>query len=77
MTGLLPRFLKLTRVSPIFKSGDSTNINNYGPIFAQFILRKTFEENVFLIRVTGSSTISIYLIILYLTSARICPLLMR
>ena len=41
--GIFPDELKLARVVPIFKSGDSSNINNYRPIS---IIPLFFKKNI-------------------------------
>ena len=49
--GIFPDELKLARVVPIFKSGDSSNINNYRPIsilpFFSKIYERLMYNNVF------------------------------
>ena len=45
-TGIFPDMLKLARVVPIFKNGDSTDVNNYRPISVLPILSKLFERIV-------------------------------
>ena len=48
--GIFPEELKLARVVPIFKSGDSSNINNYRPISILFFLKiyeRLMYNNVF------------------------------
>ena len=45
-TGIFPDMLKLARVVPILKSGDSTDVNNYRPISVLPILSKIFERVV-------------------------------
>ena len=42
--GVFPNELKLARVVPIFKSGDSTNISNYRPISVLTFFSKIFER---------------------------------
>ena len=42
--GFVPNELKLARVVPIFKSGDSTVLNNYRPISILSFLAKVFEK---------------------------------
>ena len=45
-SGHFPKFLKVARVVPIFKSGSSTDVNNYRPISILPILSKIFEKIV-------------------------------
>ena len=47
MTDSFSRFLELARVSPIFKAGNSTEINIYRPISVLPILSEVFEKIVF------------------------------
>ena len=42
--GIFPNELKLARVVPIFKSGDSANLSNYRPISILSLSAKTFEK---------------------------------
>ena len=42
--GIFPNELKLARVVPIFKSGDSANLSNYRPISILSLFAKTFEK---------------------------------
>ena len=42
--GIYPDTLKVGRVIPIFKSGDSTNISNYRPISTLLTVNKIFEK---------------------------------
>ena len=42
--GIFPNELKLARVVPIFKSGDSANLSNYRPISIRSLFAKTFEK---------------------------------
>ena len=42
--GIFPNELKLARVVPIFKSGDSANLSNYKPISILSLFAKTFEK---------------------------------
>ena len=45
--GIFPNELKLARVVPIFKSGDSTKITNYRPISVLTFFSKIFERIVY------------------------------
>ena len=45
-SGHFPKFLKVARVIPIFKSGSTTDVNNYRPISILPILSKIFEKIV-------------------------------
>ena len=42
--GIFPNELKLARVVPIFKSGDSTSFSNYRPISILSLFANTFEK---------------------------------
>ena len=42
--GIFSNELKLARVVPIFKSGDSANLSNYRPISIPSLFTKTFEK---------------------------------
>ena len=42
--GIFPDELKLARVVPIFKSGDSSNINNYRPISIIIFFKKYMND---------------------------------
>ena len=42
--GIFQNKLKLARVVPISKSGDSTSVSNYRPISIQSLFAKTFEK---------------------------------
>ena len=41
---MYPNELKLARVVPIYKSGDSANLSNYRPISIPSLFAKTFEK---------------------------------
>ena len=43
MEGIFPKELKLARVVPIYKAGDSTSITNYRPISILTCFSKIFE----------------------------------
>ena len=43
-TGVYPDNLKIAKVIPIFKKGDSTSVNNYRPISILSPLNKIFEK---------------------------------
>ena len=45
--GHFPEFCKIARVVPLYKSGDSTNVNNYRPISILPIFSKNFEKIVY------------------------------
>ena len=47
--GIFLKELKLVRVVPIYKAGDSTTINNYRPISILTCFSKIFEEKIFII----------------------------
>ena len=46
-TGILPKELKIWRVRPLFKNGDTSNINNYRPISIHPSISKIFEYVLF------------------------------
>ena len=46
-TGYFPEELKLSRVKPLYKNGDSTLISNYRPISLLPSLSKVYERVVF------------------------------
>ena len=46
-TGIYPSQLKLSRVKPLFKSGDKSKFNNYRPISLLPSLSKIFESVIF------------------------------
>ena len=46
-TGIYPSQLKLSRVKPLFKSGDRSQFNNYNPISLLPSLSKIFESVIF------------------------------
>ena len=46
-TGIFPNELKISRVRPLFKNGDTTNINNYRPISILPSISKIFEYVIF------------------------------
>ena len=46
-TGVFPDKLKIARVTPIFKSGDKTNLNNYRPISVLPFFSKIFEKAMY------------------------------
>ena len=43
-TGIFPDKLKIARVTPIFKSGDPNDVNNFRPVSVLSILSKIFER---------------------------------
>ena len=45
--GIFPKELKLARVVPIYKSGDSTSITNYKPISILTCFSKIFEKIIY------------------------------
>ena len=46
-TGIFPNELKISRVRPLFKNGDTSNINNYRPISILPSISKIFEHVIF------------------------------
>ena len=46
-SGVFPSELKLAKVVPIFKAGDTSAINNYRPIFVLSFFSKVFEKIVY------------------------------
>ena len=46
-TGIFPNELKISRVRPLFKNGDTSNINNYRPISILPSISKIFEYVIF------------------------------
>ena len=46
-TGIFPRHLKLSRVKPIYKSGEQTSFCNYRPISLLTSMSKIFEYFIF------------------------------
>ena len=46
-TGYFPEELKLSRVKPLYKNGDSTLISNYRPIYLLPSLSKVYERVIF------------------------------
>ena len=46
-SGVFPSELKLSKVVPIFKSGDSNSVNNYRPISVLSFFSKVFERVVY------------------------------
>ena len=45
-TGIFPNLMKIARVTPIFKSGDSNNLANYRPISVLPVFSKIFEKAI-------------------------------
>ena len=45
LTGIFPSDWKLAKVSPIFKNGSKSNLNNYRPISVISAIAKFFEKN--------------------------------
>jgi hypothetical protein len=43
-TGIFPNLMKIARVTPIFKSGDSNHLSNYRPISVLPVFSKIFEK---------------------------------
>ena len=46
-SGKIPQEWKNTKVTPIFKAGNETNIENYGPISVLPVVVKVFERLVY------------------------------
>ena len=46
-TGIFPNELKISRLRPLFKNGDTSNINNYRPISILPSIKKIFEYVIF------------------------------
>ena len=46
-SGVYPDNLKIAKVIPIFKKGDSTSVNNYRPISILSPINKIFEKNLY------------------------------
>ena len=46
-TGVYPDLLKVAKVIPIFKKGDSTSVNNYRPISILSPINKIFEKIIY------------------------------
>ena len=46
-TGIYPDLLKVAKVIPIFKKGDSTSVNNYRPISILSPINKIFEKIIY------------------------------
>ena len=46
-SGIYPSNLKIAKVIPIYKTGDSKSINNYRPISVLSTLNKIFEKNLY------------------------------
>ena len=46
-TGIFPKELKISRVKPLFKSGDPLQFNNYRPVSLLPSLSKIFEHIIF------------------------------
>ena len=46
-TGIFPNELKISRARPLFKNGDTSNINNYRPISILPSISKIFEYVIF------------------------------
>lgn len=46
-TGIFPNQLKIAKITPIYKSGDKSNINNYRPISVLPFFSKIFEKLMF------------------------------
>ena len=47
MSGIFPNDWKCARVTPLFKQGDSFDLNNYGPILVTSVFAKVFEGIVY------------------------------
>ena len=45
--GNFPEMLKIAQVTPVFKSGDPTDPNNYRPISVLSVLSKVFEKHIY------------------------------
>ena len=47
MSGIFPNDWKCARVTPLFKQGDSFDLNNYRPILVTSVFAKVFEGIVY------------------------------
>ena len=47
MEGIFPSELKLSKVVPIFKSGESDKVTNYMPISVLSLFQKYLEKNIY------------------------------
>ena len=46
-TGIVPNILKVSQVTPVYKSGDATDPANYRPISTLLSFRKVFEKLIY------------------------------
>ena len=46
-TGIVPNMLKVSQVTPVYKSGDATDPANYRPISTLSSFRKVFEKLIY------------------------------
>jgi hypothetical protein len=44
INGIIPQQLKIAKIVPVFKSGDSTNVDNYRPISLSNYFSKIIEK---------------------------------
>ena len=54
--GILPDSLKIANVTPLYKSGDSSSLSNYGPISALLCFSKMLENKILYSKQFGFQT---------------------
>lgn len=47
MKGIFPKILKMSKITPVFKAGDTQSLNNYRPISTLPIFGKIFEKVIY------------------------------